>query len=74
MKKYRTSEVAKMMEILDTPEQDDDIISACDRLLLSLSKAEINAGKIRTMLKEMKELFLACDEGDLGHEKALSGK
>lgn len=48
-------------EILDTPEQNDDIISACDRLLLSLSKAEINAGKIMTMLKEMKELFLSCD-------------
>ena len=44
--------------ILDTPEQTDHIISACDRLLLSLSKAEINAEKIMTMLKEMKELFL----------------
>lgn len=42
--------------ILDTPEQTDHIISACDRLLLSLSKAEINAGKILTMLKEMKEM------------------
>ena len=49
---------ADIREILDTPEQNDDIISACDRLLLSLSKAEINAEKIMTMLKEMKELFL----------------
>lgn len=47
---------ADIREILDTPKQNDDIISACDRLLLSLSKAEINAGKIMTMLKEMKEL------------------
>ena len=47
---------ADIREILDTPEQNDDIISACDRLLLSLSKAEINAGKIMTILKEMKEL------------------
>ena len=52
---------ADIREILDTPEQNDDIISACDRLLLSLSKAEINAGKIMAMLKEMKESFLLCD-------------
>ena len=52
---------ADIREILDTPEQNDDIISACDRLLLSLSTAEINAGKIMTMLKEMKESFLLCD-------------
>lgn len=47
---------ADIREILDTPEENDDIISACDRLRLSLSKAEINAGKIMTILKEMKEL------------------
>ena len=41
-------------EILDTPEQEEDIISVCDRLLLSLAKAEKNAGKIQTLLKEMK--------------------
>ena len=71
MKQYRTSEVAQMMGIhpntvrfyeewglITKPvwEQNDDIISVCDRLLLSLSKAEINAGKIMTILKEMKEL------------------
>lgn len=43
---------ADIREILDTPEQNDDIVSACDRLLLSLSKAETNAGKIMTMLKK----------------------
>lgn len=43
-------------EILDTPEKNDDIISACDRLLVSLSKAEKNAEEIMTMLKKMKEL------------------
>ena len=43
-------------QILDTPKQNDDIISVCDRLLLSLSKAELNAGKIMIILKEMKEL------------------
>lgn len=49
---------ADIREILDTPRQNGDIISACDRLLLSLSKAEINAGKIMTLLKEMKEMNL----------------
>ena len=48
---------ADIREILDTPEQNDDIISACDRLLLSLSKAEMNAGKIMALLKEMKKLY-----------------
>lgn len=48
---------ADIRELLDTPKQKDDIISACDRLLVSLSKAEQNAGKIMTMLKEMKELY-----------------
>lgn len=47
---------ADIRKILDTPKQNDDIISACDRLLLSISKAEINAGRIMTMLKEMKEM------------------
>lgn len=47
---------ADIRKILDTPEQDDTIISACDRLLLSISNAEKNAGKIMTLLKEMKEL------------------
>ena len=47
---------ADIREILDTPVQNDDIISACDRLLLSLSKAEINAGKIMALLKKMKKL------------------
>ena len=48
---------ADIREILDTPKQNDDIISACDRLLISLSKAEINAGKIMALLKEMKKMF-----------------
>ena len=45
---------ADIREILDTPGQNDDIISACDRLLLSLSRAEINAEKIMTILQQIK--------------------
>lgn len=40
---------------LNTPKQSDDIISVCDRLIVSLSEAEKNAYKIRTMLKNMKK-------------------
>ena len=57
MQKLSENPEADIREILDTPGQNDDIISACDRLLLSLSKAEMNAGKIMAVLKEMKKLY-----------------
>lgn len=44
--------------ILITPKQDADIISVCDRLIISLSAAEENACKILSMLQEMKARFL----------------
>lgn len=56
MQKLSENPQANIREILDTPGQNEDIISACDSLLLSLAKAEINAGKIMALLKEMKEL------------------
>lgn len=56
LQKLSENPEADIRKILDTPEPEDDIISACDRLLLSLSKAEINAGKIKILLNEMKEL------------------
>ena len=42
---------------LNTPRQDDDIISVCDKLIISLSSAEKNALKMLDMLQEMKENF-----------------
>lgn len=42
---------------LNTPKQSDDIISVCDRLIVSLSEAEKNAYKIQAMLKDMKKRF-----------------
>lgn len=42
---------------LNTPKQTDDIISACDRLIVSLSAAEKNAGTILDMLGDMKVQF-----------------
>ncbi|MGN0626868.1 MAG: MerR family transcriptional regulator [Oscillospiraceae bacterium] len=43
---------------LNTPKEDSDIISVCDRLIVSLSAAEENAYKILSMLQNMKVRFL----------------
>ncbi|MGN0536032.1 MAG: MerR family transcriptional regulator [Eubacterium sp.] len=43
--------------ILNTPKQDSDIISVCDRLIVSLSAAEENAYKILSTLQNMKVKF-----------------
>ncbi len=42
---------------LNTPQQSEDILSVCDRLIVSLTAAECNAKKIMGMLREMKEKF-----------------
>ncbi len=42
---------------LNTPKQTDDIISVCDRLIVSLSAAERNANALLDMLHEMRILF-----------------
>ncbi|HIR49799.1 MAG TPA: MerR family transcriptional regulator, partial [Candidatus Avoscillospira avicola] len=42
---------------LNTPLQSEDIISVCDRLIISLTTAEYNAKKIMEMLQEMKENY-----------------
>ncbi|MGN1027040.1 MAG: MerR family transcriptional regulator [Faecousia sp.] len=42
---------------LNTPKQSDDIISVCDRLIVSLSEAEKNAYTILSMLQDMKNRF-----------------
>ena len=42
---------------LNTPKPSDDIISVCDRLIVSLSAAEQNACKVLSLLKEMKIRF-----------------
>ncbi|MGN0572951.1 MAG: MerR family transcriptional regulator [Acutalibacteraceae bacterium] len=49
---------ADIRSTLNTPEQSEDIISVCDRLIVSLSDAEKNAYKIRAMLQNMKKRFL----------------
>ena len=46
-----------MKQVLNTPQTDADIISVCDRLIVSLRDAEINANKMINMLFEMKARF-----------------
>ena len=44
-------------QVLNTPRADADIVSACDRLIVSLREAEKNAEKMINILLEMKESF-----------------
>lgn len=44
-------------KVIDTPKENDDIISVCDKLLTSLQYAEQNAKNMLTHLKKMKKIF-----------------
>ncbi len=46
-----------MEQALNTPAEDADIVSVCDRLIVSLKAADENAGKMITVLTEMKEKY-----------------
>ena len=46
-----------MKQVLNTPQADADIVSVCDRLIVSLKDAEENAEKMIHILLEMKEKF-----------------
>ena len=46
-----------LKQVLNTPQEDADIISVCDRLIVSLNDAEENAEKMIHILLEMKEKF-----------------
>ena len=48
---------ADIKAALNTPRASDDIISACDQLILSLSAAEKNAVVLLQMLREMKRRY-----------------
>lgn len=49
---------ADIKEALNTPEIDEDIITACDRLITSLLTAEEDAKKMICHLKKMKQKYL----------------
>ena len=44
-------------QVLNTPQADADIISVCDKLIVSLQDAEKNAKKMINMILDMKEKF-----------------
>jgi DNA-binding transcriptional MerR regulator len=46
-----------ILEVLDTPKENSDIIGVCDKLITSLFAAEDNALKMIVMLQEMKTKF-----------------
>lgn len=49
-------EKKNILSILNTPETDDDIISACDRLIVSLENAINNAHEVISVIDEMKQM------------------
>lgn len=48
---------ANIEQVLNTPKEDADIISVCDRLIVSLQAAEKNAEKMIEILTDMKKEF-----------------
>ena len=45
-----------ILDILNTPENDEDIISACDKLIVSLENAIKNAYEVISIITEMKQM------------------
>ena len=45
-----------ILDILNTPENDEDIISACDRLIISLENAIKNAAEAISIIEEIKQM------------------
>ncbi|MNO89901.1 hypothetical protein D3C76_813980 [compost metagenome] len=48
---------ADIRKVIDTPKEDEDIISVCDKLLTSLNFAEKNAKIMLIQLDKMKKQF-----------------
>lgn len=44
----------KILDLLNTPSNNEDIISACDKLIYSLEHAVQNAYEVASILEEMK--------------------
>ncbi|WP_308531220.1 MerR family transcriptional regulator [uncultured Paenibacillus sp.] len=54
---FSRSPEANLRQIIDTPEEGDDIISVCDKLITSLHYAEQNAKKMLGQLEKMRQQF-----------------
>lgn len=49
-----------LREVIDTPKENDDIVSVCDRLLTSLNNADKNGQSMLVHLRSMKKQFQFC--------------
>lgn len=58
LKKISENPNADIKKALNTPKKDEDIITACDRLITSLLTAEEDAKKMICHLKKMKQKYL----------------
>ncbi len=45
-------------EVLNTPEANEDIVSVCDRLIMSLESTRSDAVKIQNMLKDINLMYM----------------
>lgn len=57
LQKLAQNPTADIRTALNTPKQDDDVISVCDRLIISLAAAADNANTLLKMLYNMKTQF-----------------
>lgn len=57
LKKYDSGmDKADILDILNTPDNDEDIISACDKLIVSLENAINNAYEVISIISEIKQM------------------
>ena len=56
LKQLDENKKINVQEVLNTPKKDEDIVSACDKLLLSLKNAEVDCLKMMKQIEKMKEI------------------
>lgn len=56
LKQLDENKTIHIKEVLNTPQKDEDIVSACDKLLLSLKNAEIACIKMMKQIEKMKKI------------------
>ena len=56
LKQLNENKNIHIQEVLNTPKKDEDIVSACDKLLLSLKNAEVDCLKMTKQIEKMKKI------------------
>lgn len=65
------SEEVDIRKAIDTPKEDEDIVTVCDKLLTSLDGAESNAKQILRQLKAMKNSGYARIDADMSETSSI---